>query len=117
MPVFACRRVVLAWWCFALLGALGCSAIPAHEYAEFTPLPQTQRPMSQVKIAWEVRDDASDYCKQRQLNKGVLAEGQHVACAIWSVQRQECRIVTGPVVSHVVLGHEMRHCFEGHFHP
>jgi len=25
-------------------------------------------------------------------------------------------VVTGPNPNHVVLGHEVRHCFEGHFH-
>jgi len=39
-----------------------------------------------------------------------------VACAIWSVPAKECTVVTGPKVTHVALGHEVRHCFEGRFH-
>jgi hypothetical protein len=103
--------------CFALMGSVGCAGIPAHEYAEFTPLDSSQRQMNKIKMTWEVREDAAEFCKQRQLDKGVSVQGTHIACAVWSVQRQECRIVTGKLVSHVVLGHEMRHCFEGHFHP
>ena len=85
MPVFACHRVVLAWWCVALLGAQGCSVIPAHEYAEFAPLPKAQRPIEQVKISWEVRDDASDYCKQRQLTKGC-----QLKASMWRVRFGRC---------------------------
>ena len=103
--------------CFALMGLVGCAGIPAHEYAEFTPLDSSQRQMNKIKMTLEVREDAAEFCKQRQLDKGVSVQGTHIACAVWSVQRQECRIVTGKLVSHVVLGHEMRHCFEGHFHP
>lgn len=94
----------------------GCATIPESEYANFTPLPTPERRMNQVKLTWEVRDDVESYCKQRQLDKGVSIKGTHVACAVWSVQHQTCRIVTGEQVSHVVLGHELRHCFEGHFH-
>jgi hypothetical protein len=103
--------------CIALLGVVGCAGIPPHEYAEFTPLSSSQRQMNKVKMTWEVREDAAEFCKQRQMDKGVSVQGTHIACAVWSVQRQECRIVTGTLVSHVVLGHELRHCFEGHFHP
>ena len=111
------HRSLLALLCFALAGMVGCAGIPSHEYADFTPLEAQQRQMNQIKITWEVREDAAAFCKQRQMDKGVSVQGTHVACAVWSVQRQECHIVTGTVVSHVVLGHELRHCFEGHFHP
>jgi hypothetical protein len=99
------------------MGAVGCAVIPHHEYAEFTPLGNNQRQMNKIQISWDVRQDATQFCKKLQMNKGASVQGTPVACAVWSVQRQECLIVTGSVVSHVVLGHELRHCFEGHFHP
>ena len=39
-----------------------------------------------------------------------------MACAVWYVPQKQCTIVTSPKVTHTVLGHEVRHCFEGHFH-
>ena len=117
MSVNACQRLILSLLCFALTGVVGCASISPHEYAEFTPLDNSQRQMNKIKMTWQVREDAAEFCKQRQMDKGVSVQGTHVACAVWSVQRQECHIVTGSVVSHVVLGHELRHCFEGHFHP
>jgi hypothetical protein len=40
-----------------------------------------------------------------------------IACAVWTKTTNECKIITGPNPNHLVLGHEVRHCFEGHFHP
>lgn len=117
MPALACPRVLLAQLSVVCLGLMGCAALPNQEYADFVPLQTTQRQMEGVKIIWEVRDDAAAYCQQKQQSQGGTVQGTHVACAIWSVQKKECRIVTSNVVSHVVLGHEVRHCFEGHFHP
>lgn len=103
--------------CLAMGGMLGCTSIPSQEFAEFTPLPVNARQMDNITLIWEIRDDAADFCRQRQIDKGVSVQGTHIACAVWSIPKQECRIVTGHLVSHVVLGHELRHCFEGHFHP
>lgn len=115
-----CCNAIYRWFIFGLCLASGlvsgCASFADHEYASFTPLQTSERHMHQIRVSWEVRDDADDYCKQRQLDKGVSVTGTHVACAVWSVKHQTCRIVTGQQVSHVVLGHELRHCFEGHFH-
>jgi hypothetical protein len=117
MSANALQRSIFCLVLHALVGAVGCAVIPHHEYAEFTPLGNNQRQMNKIQISWDVRQDATQFCKKLQMNKGASVQGTPVACAVWSVQRQECLIVTGSVVSHVVLGHELRHCFEGHFHP
>jgi len=87
------------------------------ELSEFTPIPVQNRIMNAVKLRWEVRDDVAAYCaaatgmgKERAYNTPPLA------CAIWSVSAKECTIVTAKVTTHLALGHELRHCFEGHFH-
>jgi hypothetical protein len=36
------------------------------------------------------------------------------ACAVWS--KNKCHIIVGETVTHKDLGHEVRHCFFGHFH-
>lgn len=117
MSANALHRSIFSLLYLTLMGAVGCAGIPPHEYAEFTPLDKTRRQMNKIKMTWEVREDAAEFCLQRQKDKGVSVQGTPIACAVWSVPSQECSIVTGRVVSHVVLGHELRHCFEGHFHP
>ena len=100
-----------------LSGLVGCGTMPAHEFEPFTPLPQAKRIMVQPKIKWEIRDDVAAFCAQ------AMGMGQEqafmtppLACAIWFVGKNECTVVTGKQVTHVALGHEVRHCFEGHFH-
>ncbi len=109
--------VLLLW---AVASAMsGCAVVGETEYQEFKPMPSHARVMNHVKLTWEVREDAGDYCKKAQSksNSGKLQPGQPIACAVWVKATSECKVVTGPNPNHVVLGHEVRHCFEGHFHP
>ncbi len=88
-----------------------------EEAEPFTPMPAQRRIMNEVKVRWEVRDDVSDYCaKSMKMGKEQAYLTPPVACAIWSTPNRECTIVTGPRPSHIALGHELRHCFEGHYH-
>ena len=88
----------------------------------FTPLPPEQRIMNTVSIKWEVRTDAAEFCAKsmrvRSLQPGreLAFTTPPMACAIWYVPGKECTVITSTKVSHAVLGHEVRHCFEGHFH-
>lgn len=116
------RRLGLALGWVVLAGLTGCAttavpSIPVTELDSFTAAPVTARVMNDVKIRWEIRDDVQQYCaRAAQIN---LASGKFtppLACAIWNVSSKECVIVTGRQVTHVALGHEMRHCFEGSFH-
>jgi len=94
-----------------------CQSLPMEEYSSFEPLPPQQRIMNQVKITWEVRDDVADYCaKAKGMSKDAAFLTPPIACAVWNTPRKECTVVTGSKTSHTALGHEIRHCFEGHFH-
>jgi hypothetical protein len=103
---------------FCLAGQLAaCNTLPMEEYAEFAPQPANKRIMNQVKISWEVREDVADFCaKQKGMSKDAAFLSPPLACAIWNVPRKECTVVTGSKTTHLALGHEIRHCFEGHFH-
>ena len=116
------RRLAL----MAPLLGLGLSAcqttqglyFPASELATFTPLSPHERVMEQVKLRWEVRDDVGAHCAQAPGMDRERAYAQPpVACAIWNASTRECTVVTAKVTTHLALGHEVRHCFEGRFHP
>ena len=96
---------------------IGCTTVSQTEYEDFRPMPKDARIMSHVKLTWEVREDVGEYCQNAQNRRGSLLAGKPIACAVWSVSANECRVITGPNPNHLVLGHEVRHCFEGHFHP
>jgi hypothetical protein len=96
---------------------LGGGIIPASEFETFTPKTADQRIMKEVKLRWEVREDVAQYCaKSIGMGRDQAYITPPVACAVWHVVSKECVIVTGTTTNHVALGHEVRHCFEGHFH-
>lgn len=118
----ASRRVCALLVPMLMVAFSGCKTmndggIPATEYDNFVPKAVDKRIMNLVKLRWEVRDDVTQYCAQ---SLGMGREQANltppVACAIWHVKNKECVIVTGNPTSHVALGHEVRHCFEGQFH-
>jgi hypothetical protein len=106
--------VVLVWTCVSFAG---CAIVPQREYDDFKPMPHDARVMNNVKLTWEVREDVGEYCAKSQIKRNNLQAVQPLACATWSAATNECKITTGPNPNHLVLGHEVRHCFEGHFHP
>jgi len=115
-----CLRWLLPVCCTALTACQSAGGVhlAAHEIENFTAKPTQQRIMNAVKLRWEVRPDVADYCaKVSGMDRERAYFTPPLACSIWSVAAQECTIVTGPNTSHLALGHEVRHCFEGHFHP
>jgi hypothetical protein len=119
--VIAKRLVMAVSVALSMILLSGCQSmggeLPSSEYEKFTPKPVEKRIMKEVKLRWEIRDDVAQYCaKSIGMGREQAFITPPVACAVWHVQRQECVIVTGKETSHVALGHEVRHCFEGHFH-
>lgn len=115
------------WTCWAtatcvLLLMTGCHSlggvtIPASEYETFTPKSADKRVIKEVTLRWEVREDVAQYCaKSMGMGQEQAYFTPPVACAVWHVAKRECVVITGKETSHVALGHEVRHCFEGHFH-
>lgn len=107
----------LAMLCLTGCQTLGGGTIPAQEFEKFTPKSADKRVMNEVKLRWEVREDVAQYCaKSIGMGREQAFITPPVACAVWHVASKECVIITGTSTTHVALGHEVRHCFEGHFH-
>jgi hypothetical protein len=105
-----------------VIGLSGCQGASNHkvsslEFASFNVMPANYRIMNQVRINWEVREDVAHFCAHaKSMGREQSYLTPPMACAMWDILKAECTVVTGPVTSHVALGHELRHCFEGHFH-
>lgn len=115
------RRGVLVAGLSVLAALTGCAStqgsLPAAELQPFTPAPESARVMNDVKVRWEVRANVAEFCgRAAKITTAQAMFTPPLACAVWNVASKECVIVTGKEVSHVVLGHELRHCFEGNFH-
>ncbi len=113
------RCLILAALVLSLCACQGGSQqqVSRAEFVPFNVRPANYRIMNQVRINWEVRDDVAHFCTHaKSMGRQQSYLTPPMACAIWDILRAECTIVTGPVTTHVALGHELRHCFEGHFH-
>ncbi len=65
-------------------------------------------------IRWVVSEDPDSECRQVSGQKLQDRRGVIRACAVYTAKT--CTIITGSETSHAILGHELRHCFEGRFH-
>ena len=67
-------------------------------------------------VSWYVVEDVKKVCnelfKANNIKQKMIVEG----CAIWKEDFSSCTIITPLTTTHDVIGHELRHCFEGHFH-
>jgi len=67
-------------------------------------------------VSWFVVDNVKQVCnelfKLHNIKQKLMVDG----CAIWIEDFSICVIVTPKITTHEVVGHEIRHCFEGHFH-
>jgi hypothetical protein len=120
---FSGKRLLRTLTLVALaLGICACASVPSqnissNEFNAFNAMPTQNRIMNNVRIKWEIRDDVAQYCARAyQMGREQAYLTPPLACAIWDAVKAECTVVTGPVTTHVALGHEVRHCFEGHFH-
>lgn len=116
------RRLAVIASAGALMVLTGCASVqgpslPVSELESFVPVPAQARLMNDVKVRWEVRENVSEVCgRAAKLSPAQAWMTPPLACAMWNVASKECVIITGKKVSHVELGHELRHCFEGNFH-
>ena len=116
------RRLAILASAGALMVLTGCASVqgpslPVSELESFVPVPHHARLMNDVKVRWEVRENVAEVCgRAAKISAAQAWMTPPLACAMWNVASKECVIITGKRVSHVELGHELRHCFEGNFH-
>ena len=71
-----------------------------------------------VRLAWYVVKDVPQTCAMAGALKGAKVQYNQkiVACAVLFRTSNSCVIYTAKKLSLAVLGHEVRHCFEGAWH-
>ena len=67
-------------------------------------------------IRWVIVDDPDTECRAAMKGANDFSERRGVIRACARYTSKTCTIITGPETSHAILGHELRHCFEGRFH-
>lgn len=130
--ISACRRIAMCLMGWSLLSACQSmpNGVPWNEIRSFTVPPESIQALSEVRVRWLIRADAREYCSQQlqrtsrapragttsAASSGEPASPRVLACSVWNEHTKECTIVTEPTTSHVIMGHEVHHCFSGHFH-
>ena len=88
--------------------------------ARFFENPDERTTLSESKrstITWRKVEDPDKYCRA-WLNQNLEDVSKPIrGCSAWiSYPRRECIIVTGPEPKFETVGHELNHCYYGHFH-
>lgn len=91
-------------------------AFPTEDVAFFHAAPPKRRIMDSMALTWLVVGNVDGKCKSMMQDPEKLANRYVWGCAVMSVEQKTCTVVTGVHTHHAVLGHEVRHCFEGAFH-
>jgi hypothetical protein len=85
-------------------------AVHAGPDVQFIQKPEAQT----VTITWITAGDITKHCESVGLP---YRYDGWLGCATVSVDGKSCVIYTNKHTSHEILGHEIRHCFQGNFHP
>jgi hypothetical protein len=80
---------------------------------------EAQDKYEDIRLAWYVVKDVPQTCAMAGALKGAKVQYNQkiVACAVLFRTSNSCVIYTAKKLSLAILGHEVRHCFEGAWHP
>ena len=81
--------------------------------SHFTAKSNNERVTQATVVTWTTVDNIDETCKSMgSLDPGLF----HQINGCVKYTRHTCRIFTAKLTSMEILGHELRHCFEGKFH-
>ena len=95
-----------------LIGLVGCASTPVEPLTSKHDMEFTAQPSYSAKrIEWIAVDNVDAVC---QGFTPVMNGRRYVGCAKFNAT--SCKVYTAKNTSLSILGHEIRHCFEGHWH-
>jgi hypothetical protein len=99
----------------AALGHSGLNAlaapVPDFDLRQMRAKEITQRQMRQPVVQWETV--AGDYAGCPQSTSGTDLDLPQQGCAVVNTAKNNCTIYTSSRTTHSIMGHLIRHCFEG----
>jgi len=87
----------------------GCVSLSDNSFKAVKP---EKRLTNKTTVMWITVDDVDATCKS--LNTSFTKDMNILGCA--EMDRNWCKIYTNKNTTMTVLGHELRHCFEGYWH-
>lgn len=95
-----------------IFGIMMGFAVPAMSTPDYNSAFTAQQSYEEMRITWVVAEDIQQTCKIAYHNKKV--PDNVVACA--KRRGNVCTIYTQRSLDLAILGHEIRHCYEGNWH-
>ena len=88
--------------------------VDREEYSEFLVSTASTRVIKQPKVQFLTVTDIHEFCTQMvgDINRRQV----YLACSKWSKSSGKCQIFLPHNVHAIIVGHEVRHCFDGSFH-
>jgi hypothetical protein len=84
--------------------------IPSNQLFDFT-----KRITSNTQVSIETASNVKEACDKKAMSYKVAPNYVNpMACSFWT--NSYCVIIVGEKTSLDTLGHEIRHCFQGHWH-
>ena len=101
-----------------VIGLLAAFSISAHASGSHDLEFVAKERYEDVMIGWVIADDVAQTCTMAFTLSGnrVKYNPNILACAVANHNMNTCVIYTAQKLSLAVLGHEVRHCFEGAWH-
>ena len=76
----------------------------------------TRNRQTQISVELKPVDNVQQVCDAESMKRGYGTFGFGVnACSFWI--GQTCTIIVEKRTTQHIIGHELRHCFQGSFHP
>jgi hypothetical protein len=101
--------------------------IPINVFAQkafkddpYTMFSAKENNMTNTNIEWRPVKNLQAECEKESKKRGLGGFGYAVtACSFWSsnVLGNHCLVITSMNLNMHTLGHEVRHCFQGNYHP
>lgn len=88
--------------------------VPTEEYKYFEPKEPSLRIIETPKIYFSFANNTDTVC-ENLIGKLEINE-RYLGCAQWQQFKKTCIVFVPLDIENVILGHEVRHCFEGAFH-
>jgi len=102
----------------ATLALLSLMAFAASDPAWRNPeakFPASKSMTDSKQITWRYTDNVQKECESESQKRKLGGFGYAVdACSFWD--KNSCTIITARQTTMHILGHEVRHCFQGSFH-
>jgi hypothetical protein len=110
------------WLTFFVSACIPMNVIAEKAFKDnpYTMFSAKENKMTNTNIEWRPVKEIQAECEKESIKRGLGGFGYAVtACSFWSndLLGNRCLVITSMNLNMHTLGHEVRHCFQGNYHP